>query len=42
MLKQIKDKKYLQKVKEYDVVMVEINYDKKTKEHSVEIEKLTK
>ena len=41
-IEQIRERNYLQKVKEYDVVMVGINYDKKTKEHSVEIERVDK
>ena len=41
-LQQIKEKNYLQKVKDYDVVIVGINYDSKNKKHEVEFEKVPK
>ena len=43
-LKQIKEKRYAEALKDYagELVLVGINYDKKTKEHSCSIEKLVK
>ena len=42
-IKQIKEKRYSGKLKDYlnNIVLVSINYDKKTKKHSCEIEHLT-
>ena len=43
-LQQIKEKRYAESLKDYagDILLVGINYDKKTKEHSCSIEKLVK
>lgn len=40
-IKQIKDKRYFESLKEYqnNMLLVGINYDKKTKEHECRIEK---
>ena len=43
-LQQIKEKRYAESLKDYtgDILLVGINYDKKTKEHSCSIEKIEK
>ena len=43
-LQQIKEKRYTESLRDYagDILLVGINYDKKTKEHTCSIEKLVK
>ena len=43
-LQQIKDKRYAESLKDYagEILLIGINYDKKTKEHTCSIEKIEK